>query len=91
MRSQVAFAVLTLMATTARAQHSSRIGDEALEAIIAETSGALALAHGRNLLSYSGFAPSLGSEQTADYVTARAREFGLEDVRIEAFPLTGNS
>jgi hypothetical protein len=88
---RISFAVLTLMATAAGAQHSSLIEDEALEAIIAETSGALALSHGRDLLSYSGFAPSLGSEQTADYVAARAREFGLEDVRIEEFPSDGRT
>jgi len=82
-------ASLTLFATTAGAQNSSLIPDEVLSAIISETSGALALAHGRNLLSYSGFAPSLGSEQTADYVAGWARAVGLEDVRIEEFPADG--
>jgi hypothetical protein len=75
MSSPVSFAVMTLLATAAGAQHSSLIE--------------LALSHGRSLLSYSGFAPSLGSEQTADYVAARAREFGLEDVRVEEFPSDG--
>ncbi len=89
MRARSFFAALTLFATAASAQHSSLLSDEALTAIISETSGALALAHGRNLLSYSGFAPSLGSEQTADYIAAKAREFGLEDVRIEEFPSDG--
>ena len=89
MRTQSTLGILTLFAATVSAQHSSLIGDQALEAMIAETSGALALAHGRNVLSYSGFAPSLGSEQTADYVAARAREFGLEEVRVEEFPSDG--
>ncbi len=83
------FLALTLFSTAVSAQHSSLIEDEALEAIISETSGALALSHFRDLLAYSGFAPSLGSEQTADYVAAKAREFGLEDVRIEEFPSDG--
>jgi hypothetical protein len=82
-------AFLTLFAAAASAQHSSLIEDEALEAIISETSGALALSHFKNLLTYSGFAPSLGSEQTADYIAAKTREFGLEDVRIEEFPSDG--
>ena len=82
-------AVLTLFAAAASAQHSSLIDDEALEAILSETSGALALSHFKNLLAYSGFAPSLGSEQTADYIAAKTREFGLEDVRIEEFPSDG--
>ncbi len=88
MRAPLFFVSLTF-ATVASAQHSSLIEDQAFEAIIAETSGALALSHGRNLLAYSGFAPSLGSEQTADYIAAKAREFGLEDVRIEEFPSDG--
>ncbi len=89
MRTPSLLALLSLFATAAPAQHSSLIEDEALEAIISETSGALGLSHFRKLLAYSGFAPSLGSEQTADYIAARAREFGLEDVRIEEFPSDG--
>jgi len=89
MRVHSSFAVLTLFATTVSAQHSSLIEDEALEAIVSETSGALALSHFKNLLAYSGFAPSLGSEQTADYIAAKTREFGLEDLRIEEFPSDG--
>jgi hypothetical protein len=92
MRARTVFAVLTSFpctATAASAHHSSLIEDRDLEAIISETSGALALSHFRDLLAYSGFAPSLGSEQTADYIAAKAREFGLEDVRIEEFPSDG--
>jgi hypothetical protein len=88
-RTRSIAAALTLLASPAVAQHSSLIGDEALAAIISETSGALALSHSRHLLAYSGFAPSLGSEQTADYIAAKAREFGLDDVRIEEFPSDG--
>ena len=89
MRARSFFAALTLFATAASAQHSSLIEDEALEAIISETSGALALSHFKNLLAYSGFAPSLGSEQTAEYIAAKTREFGLDDVRIEELPSDG--
>ena len=89
MRAPLFFAVLTLFATSVSAQHSSLIKDEALEAIISETSGALALSHFKDLLAYSGFAPSLGSEQTAEYIAAKTREFGLEDVGIEEFPSDG--
>ncbi|HEY7817732.1 MAG TPA: hypothetical protein VIG29_05910, partial [Vicinamibacteria bacterium] len=59
--------------------------------MISETSGALALGHFRDLLAYSGFAPSLGSEQTADSIASKTREFGLEDVRIEEFPADGKT
>jgi len=76
--SPTPLAFLTLVATTAGAQHSSLIQDEALSAIISETSGVLALAHGRDLLSYSGFVPSLG-------VAAIAAVRALV-VTIESFP-----
>ena len=91
MRAPLLPAIVSLIAATAPAQHSSLIKDETLEAIIAESSGSLGLSHFRKLLAYSGFAPSLGSEQTADYIAARAREFGLEDVRIEEFPSDGQT
>ena len=89
MRAPSLFALVSLLATEVSAQHSSLIEDKALEALVSEVSGAKALSHFRDLLQYSGFAPSLGSEQTADYIAAKAREFGLADVRIEEFPSDG--
>jgi hypothetical protein len=91
MRARFVIAILLLPAIDDAAQHSSLIEDKTLEALISETSGALALGHFRDLLAYSGFAPSLGSEQTADYIAAKTREFGLEDVRIEEFPSDGQT
>ena len=91
MRARSFFALLTLFGATVSAQQSTLIEDDVLDAIISETSGALALAHFKNLLAYSGFAPSLGSEQTAQYVAEKTREFGLEDVRIEEFPSDGQT
>ncbi|MGH9334984.1 MAG: hypothetical protein ACRD21_14690, partial [Vicinamibacteria bacterium] len=76
---------------SAFAQRTSLLEDQALEAIVAETSGALALSHFRELLAYSGFAPSKGSEDTAAYIADRARAWGLEDVRIEEFPSDGET
>jgi aminopeptidase YwaD len=83
--------VLFLLASASdvRAQHSSLIADDALAALIAETSGELALGHFRDILQYSGYAPAKGSEQTADYIAARAKAYGLEDVHIEEFPSDG--
>jgi hypothetical protein len=88
-RAPSLFALVSLLATAVSAQHTSLIQDQPLEALISEVSGAKALSHFRDLLQYSGFAPSLGSEQTADYIAARAREFGFADVRIEEFPSDG--
>ena len=70
-------------------QNSTLIDDEALDAIIAETSGELGLKHFERLLEYSGFAPSLGAEQTANDIAERTRMFGLADVRVETFPSDG--
>ena len=70
-------------------QNSTLIDDEALDAIIAETSGELGLKHFERLLEYSGFAPSLGAEQTANDIAERTRTFGLADVRVETFPSDG--
>ncbi|HXV59068.1 MAG TPA: hypothetical protein VEK15_00125, partial [Vicinamibacteria bacterium] len=81
--------VLLLVSPAALAQHTSLMDGEALEALIAETSGELALGHFADLLAYSGYAPSQGSEDTAIYLADKAREFGLEDVRVEEFPSDG--
>jgi hypothetical protein len=71
------------------AQTSSLIDRDSLEALIAESSGELALEHFTRLLRFSGYAPSLGAEQSAEYLAERAREFGLSDVRIEELPSDG--
>ena len=73
----------------AGAQHSTLIDDEELDAIIAETSGELGLKHSERLLEYSGFAPSLGAEQTANDIAEQMRTFGLADVRVDTFPSDG--
>lgn len=62
-----------------------------LQALVAETSGVAGLHHFRNLVIPSGFAPSRGAEQAADYLAERAREAGLVDVRIDKFPSDGKS
>ena len=76
-------------AHVAPAQHSTLIDDEALHAIIAETSGELGLKHFERLLEYSGFAPSLGAEQTANDIAEHMRTFGLANVRVDTFPSDG--
>ena len=73
----------------APAQHSTLIDDEAIDALITETSGELALKHSELLLDYSGFAPSLGAEQTASHIAEQMRTFGLADVRVDTFPSDG--
>lgn len=38
---------------------------------------------------FSGFMPSKGSDDTAEYLAQRFREYGLSDVKIEGFPADG--
>jgi hypothetical protein len=74
----------------ALAQTSTLIQPEILDALIAETSGEMGLNHFSHIVSnFSGFSPSLGAEQTADYIAENARRWGLSDVKIERFPSDG--
>lgn len=75
---------------TVRSQESTLIDVEFLDALIAETSGEQGLNHFSYIVSnFSGFAPSLGAEQTADYIADRTEHWGLSDVKIERFPSDG--
>ena len=89
--------VLALLATgycgvvaAASAQTSALLAKPLFEAIRAESSGELPLVHFQTIQTrFSGFAPSKGHDQIADYLAGRAREYGLADVTIEAFPADG--
>ena len=73
-----------------RGQDSTLIDRETMDALIAETSGEMGLNHFSHIVSnFSGFSPSLGAEQTADYIADSARGWGLSDVKIEKFPSDG--
>jgi aminopeptidase YwaD len=76
-------------AQTSESQVPSIIGEDAWKAIIQESSGELALRHFAALIDYSGWAPSLGAEQTAQYLVERSREIGLADIRVEKFASDG--
>ena len=73
-----------------RGQDSTLIDREAMDALIAETSGEMGLNHFSHIArNFSGFSPSLGAEQTAEYIADSARRWGLSDVKIEMFPSDG--
>ena len=73
-----------------RGQDSTLIDRETMDALIAETSGEMGLNHFSHIASnFSGFSPSLGAEQTAEYIADSARRWGLSDVTIEKFPSDG--
>src|SRR5262249_22843614 len=60
--------------------------------LIKETaSGELPFGDFRNLVRFSGYAPSPGSDQVAEYIAGRARAIGLANVEIERYPADGKS
>ena len=92
MKRQVLVALIALLGGGAitRGQDSTLIDREVMDALIAETSGEMGLNHFTHIVSnFSGFSPSLGADQTADYIADSARRWGLSDVKIERFPSDG--
>jgi len=84
-------ALLSTSALAAELPTTRLLDQRYLQALVAETSGEAGLHHFRQLVIPSGFAPSRGAEQAADYLAERAREAGLVDVRIDRFPSDGKS
>ena len=75
---------------SATAQTTPYLRPDYLRAIRQESSGELALTHFRHIVShYSGFTPSRGGDQIAEYLAGQARTNGLSDVAIEGFPADG--
>jgi aminopeptidase YwaD len=85
--------VVLLMASILGAQtpKTSLLSDRQLNAITREASGSLAkdtiIALGR----FHRVHASPGFHEAAEYIAARAREYGLEDVHIESFPADGKT
>ena len=78
------------LSASAGAQSSALLAKPYFEAIRTESSGELPLVHFQNIQTrFSGFAPSKGHDQIAEYLAGLAREHGLSDVNIEAFPADG--
>jgi len=91
-----AIAVATLLAGAAvvsvRSQVNPLFPAAWFEAIRGESTGDLPAAHFRHIVShYSGFAPSRGGDEIAEYIAARMRDYGLDEVQVEGFPADGRS
>ncbi len=57
-----------------------------------EASGELPLADFQQIVTrFSGFSPSKGGDDMAEYLAARLRERGLEQVKVEGFPSDGKT
>ena len=71
-------------------QTSALLDNEILDVLTAETSGEMALNHFSCIIAnYSGFAPSLGADKTAEYIADKCRGWGLTQVEIRRFASDG--
>jgi aminopeptidase YwaD len=59
--------------------------------IRANSSGQRPFADFANLAQFSGFSPSAGADQIANYLADRAKSFGMAKVNIEHFPSDGKT
>jgi aminopeptidase YwaD len=83
---------LISLASVAHAQTGTLLADGFFQAIRAESSGERPLKHFHEIHDqFSGFSPSKGGDQIAEFLAARAREFGLSDVTVEGFPADGKT
>jgi aminopeptidase YwaD len=85
--------LIILLATSlfAQAPKTSLLPDAQLNAITSEASGSLAKDTIVDLARFHRVHASPGFHQAAEYIQAKAREFGLEDVHIESFPADGKT
>lgn len=75
-----------------QAQLSSIFSAEHFRAIRSEATGELPLVDFRRIVTrFSGFSPSRGGDDLAEYLGGRLRENGLEQVRIEGYPSDGKT
>src|SRR5439155_25274368 len=67
------------------------LSPEAYRTIRASASGQRALGDFRNLTQFSGFAPSAGADQIANYLLLETSRLGLANANIERFPSDGKT
>jgi aminopeptidase YwaD len=86
----IAVALAAGIAAGLRAQTTPLLPDAYFRAIRDESSGERPVIDFRTIESrYTGFTPSRGGDQIAEYLAGRMREYGLSDVAIEGFPADG--
>src|SRR5712692_6227435 len=75
----------------AQAPKTSLLPDSQITAITGEASGMLAKDTIIGLGRFHRVHASPGFHEAAEYIAAKAREYGLEDVHIESFPADGKT
>jgi aminopeptidase YwaD len=81
-------ATFCLVSSLARAQ---LLSPEAYRLIRENASGQRPIGDFRALTQFSGFAPSAGADQIANYLLEKTRDLGLVNTRIERFPSDGKA
>jgi aminopeptidase YwaD len=93
MRPPHSFSAFVLLTAAALAQSpkTSLLPDSQLNAITAEASGSRAKDTVIGLGQFHRVHASPGFHEAAEYIAAKAREYGLADVHIESFPADGKT
>lgn len=81
--------ILQIVSSLGFAQKTSLLPDAQLNAIVAEASGILAKESIAALGRFHRVQASAGFHQAANYVAMKAREYGLQEVKIDSFPADG--
>jgi rhodanese-related sulfurtransferase len=92
--SLVSLAGVLLMFTGSPAlgQHSALLSPRTFQVLRDEISGERPLADFNAIVTrYSGFAPSKGGDELAEYLAGRLRASGLAEVAVEGFPADGRT
>ncbi len=83
-------AVVAAFVVASAAERVSLLSAKYFDAIRDEASGELPLVDFRTIVNrFTGFTPSKGGDQIAEYIAGRLRGYGLSDVNIEGFPADG--
>jgi aminopeptidase YwaD len=88
---KIATVVLLASSLAAQSPKTSLLPDPQLRAITQEASGSLAKDTVIALARFHRVHASPGFHEAAEYIAAKAREYGLEDVHIESFPADGKT
>jgi aminopeptidase YwaD len=84
-----AFLFSLVMVNGASAQ--GLLSRDAYRLIKENASGELPFAEFRNIVRFSGYAPSPGSDQVAEYLAGRANAMGMANVQTEKYPADGKT
>ncbi len=82
---------LLLVSWVADGAAQELLSPNAYRLIKENASGELPFADFRNIVQFSGYAPSPGSDKVAEYLAGRARAMGMAHVEIEKYPSDGKT